>query len=375
MTEGAKTFLQELEEAVSRGSPESCLRALWHATDLLIAGRYSEAEIWTFGEVIGRLAEEIELESRCRLAKRLASSSNAPVGVVSKLALDDSIDVAGPVLRRSERLDAKTLVATARTKSQQHLLAISTRRSIGKDVTDVLVARGDQKVLRSVAANDGACFSEFGFFHLVKRSEGDSILVERIGLRRDIPRHLFQQLIAKASDEVKRRLETERPDMEREIQTVVADVTGILHSKFGPASRNYFDAKRTVEKLHRYGYLNEAKIFEYAQSLKFDETAVALSLLIGLPIDAVERALIDANPEMILVLAKALDLSWSTTMSLLFLGAAGHRITSQKLDDMKSDFARLNVETSRKVLRIYRSRKETLECASKLHRLPQLHSN
>jgi uncharacterized protein (DUF2336 family) len=375
MTDGAKPFLQELEEAVSRGSPESCLRALWHATDLLIAGRYSEIEIWTFGEVIGRLAVEIELESRCRLAKRLASSSNAPIGVVNKLAFDDSIDVAGPVLRRSERLDAKTLVATARTKSQQHLLAISTRRSIGKDVTDVLVARGDQKVLRSVAANDGACFSEFGFFNLVKRSEGDSILVERIGLRRDIPRHLFQQLIAKASDEVKRKLETERPDMGREIQTVVADVTGILHSKFGPASRNYFDAKRTVEKLHRYGYLNEAKISEYAQSLKFDETAVALSLLIGLPIDAVERALIDANPEMILVLAKALDLSWTTTMSLLFLGAAGHRITSQKLDDMKSDFARLNVETSRKVLRIYRSRKENRVCTSKLHRLPQLHSN
>jgi len=249
MTDGKKTFLQELEEAVSRGSPESCLRALWHATDLLIAGRYSEAEIWTFGEVIGRLAEEIELESRCRLAKRLASSSNAPIGVVNKLAFDDSIDVAGPVLRQSERLDAKTLVATAKTKSQQHLLAISTRRSIGRDVTDVLVARGDQKVLRSVAANDGARFSEVGFFHLVKRSEGDSILVEHIGLRRDIPRHLFQQLIARASDEVKRKLETERPDMENEIQTVVADVTGVLHSKFGPASRNYFDAKRAVEKL------------------------------------------------------------------------------------------------------------------------------
>ncbi len=163
--------------------------------------------------------------------------------------------------------------------------------------------------------------------------------------------------------------------MENAIQTVVVDVTGMLHSKFGPASRNYFDAKRAVDKLHRYGFLNEAKIFEYAQSLKLDETTVALSLLCDLPIDAVERALIDPNREMILVLAKALDLSWSTTMSLLFLGAPGHRITSQKLDDMKSDFGRLNVEISRKVLRIYWSRKENLECASKLHRLPELHSN
>jgi hypothetical protein len=52
------SFLQELDDAVSRGSPESRLRALWHATDLLIAGRYSDDEIWVFGEVIGRLAED-----------------------------------------------------------------------------------------------------------------------------------------------------------------------------------------------------------------------------------------------------------------------------------------------------------------------------
>jgi uncharacterized protein (DUF2336 family) len=373
LTGEAKSFLQELEDAVSRGSPESCLRALWHATDVLIAGRYSEEEIWTFGEVIGCLAKEIELASRCRLAKRLACSNNAPIKVIHELALDDSIDVAGPVLRRSERIDVKTLVAAARAKSQEHLLAISTRKSISNDVTDVLVTRGNQKVLRSVAVNDGARFSKYGFLNLVKRSQGDSILAEHIGLRRDIPRHLFQQLIAKASVEVKRKLETERPDMESEIQAVVTDVTGMLHSKFGPASTKYFDARRSVGKLHQYGLLNETKIFEYAQSLKFDETAVALSLLCELSVDAVERALLD-NREMILVLAKALDLSWSTTMSLLFLGAAGHRITWQKLNDMKMDFAQLNVETSRKVLRIYRSRKERLEGATELRRLPQLHS-
>src|ERR1700733_13567910 len=98
MTE-AKSFLTELEDAVSRGSAESCLRALWHATDVLIAGRYSEDQIWTFGEVIGRLAEEIEQASRVHLANKLAPSSNAPIDLIRKLAFDDSIDVAGPVLR------------------------------------------------------------------------------------------------------------------------------------------------------------------------------------------------------------------------------------------------------------------------------------
>jgi len=129
MTE-PKSFLIELEDAVSRGSAETCLQALWHATEVLIAGRYSEDQIWTFGEVIGRLAEEIEHAARVHLANKLAPSSNAPFDVIRKLAFDDSIDVAGPVLRQSERLDGKSLVANARTKSQQHLLAIANRKHV-----------------------------------------------------------------------------------------------------------------------------------------------------------------------------------------------------------------------------------------------------
>jgi len=374
MTE-PKSFLVELEDAVSRGTPESCSRALWHATDILIAGRYSEDQIWTFGEIIERLAEEIEVAARVRLANKLAPSNNAPINVIRKLAFDDSIDVAGPVLRQSERLDPKTLVENARTKGQQHLLAISKRKSIPDDVTDVLVARGNSEVVTSVAANDGARLSGSGFLNLVKRSENDSILAEHVGLRKDIPRHLFQQLISKASDEVKRKLARERPEMGSQVQTAVTAVTGMIHAKFGPASRNYFAAKRSIGKLHEQGGLNEEKLFELAYALKFDETAVALSLLCALPIDVVERAMVDENKEIILILAKALDLSWTTTMSLLFLGAANFRITAGDLDTMKSEFARLNVETSKKVLKVFQSRKEEAAHSSGPRHLPQLHSS
>ncbi|TMJ49556.1 MAG: DUF2336 domain-containing protein [Alphaproteobacteria bacterium] len=371
----SKSFLVELEDAVSRGTPESCSRALWHATDILIAGRYSEDQIWTFGEIIGRLADEIEVAARVRLANKLAPSNNAPVNVITKLAFDDSIEVAGPVLRQSERLDTKLLVENARTKGQQHLLAISKRKSIPDEVTDVLVARGNSEVATSVAANNGASLSGSGFLNLVKRSENDSILAEHVGLRKDIPRHLFQQLISKASDEVKRKLARERPEMGSQVQTAVTAVTGMIHAKFGPASRNYFAAKRTIGKLHEQGGLNEEKLFELAYALKFDETAVALSLLCDLPIDVVERAVVDENKEIILILAKALDLSWTTTMSLLFLGAANFRITAGDLERMKSDFARLNVETSKKVLKVFQSRKEEAAHSSGLRHLPQLHSS
>ena len=236
----ATSILQELDDAIVKGSAESRERALWHATDLLIAGRYSDNEIWIFGEVIGKLAEEIEVVARARLANRLAHSNNAPTNVIRRLAFDDSIAVAGPVLRHSEQLDSKTLIANIRCKSEVHLLAISKRKALAESVTDELVTRGSHEVVNSVATNGGARFSNFGFLHMVKRSENNSILAENLGLRKDIPRHVFHQLISKASEDVKRKLEQERPDLAGLIQTSVTDLAGPCIPNSAPRRRITF---------------------------------------------------------------------------------------------------------------------------------------
>jgi uncharacterized protein (DUF2336 family) len=352
-----KSFLRDLDEAVQRGTDESRARALWHTTDLMIAGRFSEDEIWTFGEVIGRLADEIEVAARAQLARRLAKFDQAPVNIIHKLAFDDEIEVAGPILRESKRLEPYALIANVCTKDQSHMLAITQRETLEESVTDELVTRGNQEVVKSVANNNGARFSDFGFMHMIQRAEGDSILAEQLGLRKDIPRHVFQQLIAKASDDVRKRLERERPSMVDHIQTSVADVAGELQSKLGPVSRSYFVAKRVVTTQHRQGNLNEKSISVYARSHKLDEVTIGLSLLCALPGDVIERAVMDKNREMLLILAKALDFSWETTMSLLFLGAKDHRITAKELKDTETEFGRLNVATSRSVLKFYQSRK------------------
>jgi uncharacterized protein (DUF2336 family) len=352
-----KSFLRDLDEAVSRGTPESREKALWHTTDLMIAGRFSDDEIWTFGEVVTRLADEIEVAARAQLSQRLAGFDRAPANIINKLAFDDAIEVAGPVLRESKQLETYALVANACTKSQAHMLSISQRENIEERVTDELVTRGNQEVVTSVAKNNGARFSDFGFLHMVQRAEGDSILAEQLGLRKDIPRHVFQQLIAKATDDVKQRLLGERPEMAVHIQSSVTDLAGELQSKFGPSSRGHFVAKRVVSTQHRLGNLNETSISNYARSHRLEEVTIGLSLLCALPSDVIERVMLDRNREMLLILCKALDFFWDTTMALLFLGAKDHRITASELSDLESEYARLNIETSKSVLSFYQSRK------------------
>jgi hypothetical protein len=112
-----------------------------------------------------------------------------------------------------------------------------------------------------------------------------------------------------------------------------------------------------VTTQHRQGNLNENSITGYARAHRIEEVTIGLSLLCSLPGDVVERALMDRNRETLLILAKALDFSWATTMALLFLGAKDHRITASDLKDLEHEFGHLNAETSRRVLEFYRSRK------------------
>lgn len=347
--------LQDLNDAITRGSGESRSKALWHATDILVEGAFSEEQIRIFGEVIGRLADEIEESARAELSRRLAQSANAPPKVVRMLAFDDSIDVAGPMLEFSPCLDVKSLIANIRSKGQSHLLAISRRVSVPVEVTDELVTRGDHEVVHSVVANAGAHFSDFGFRQMIKRSETDAVLAEQVGRRKEIPPQMFRQLIAKASGEVRRKLEKERPELAAAIQASVTQAAGDLYSKFGPGRESYLAITQAVKEAHKAGRLNEKSIATYALARKFEETVIGLALLCSLPIDVVEQVLVVNNRDMILVLSKALEFSWETAMGLLFLGAENHRIASSELDDLKTEFKRADVRMSRGILEIYQS--------------------
>ena len=71
--------------------------------------------------------------------------------VVRRLARDEDIMVAGPMLAQSPRLVTADLVEIASAMSAEHLYAISSRAAIDEPVTDILVRRGDFTVKRKLA--------------------------------------------------------------------------------------------------------------------------------------------------------------------------------------------------------------------------------
>jgi uncharacterized protein (DUF2336 family) len=352
------SIIDELEDAIASGSPEKRLKALWQVMDLFMDGasRYSDDQVALFDDVILKLAAEIEVKARAKLARRLAAAASAPVKVIRSLAFDDDASVACPVLSASQRLADADLVANAATKGQDHLFAIAQRKTLSTDVTDVLIERGDRHVVRSVAINAGARFSDAGFGKLVARARGDDTLALRVGARRDIPRHHLLKLVETASASVRAKLETANPLLAEAVHDAVAEVAGHMRSELRNASADHLTARAQVERLHQMGRLGEPDIYDFARERKFEQTVVALSFLCGMPVDVVERALLDDSPDMVLILTRAAQCSWTTAKAILLMQAADRGIAAQDLDRALRSFQRLGSDTAKRVLEFYRVR-------------------
>lgn len=352
------SFLNELEDALSHGSAERRAKTLRRITDLFAFGssHFSADHIAVFDGVFNHLIADIELSARETLADRLAAIPNAPPKVIRALAFDDAINVAGPVLLRSDLLDNVTLVENARTKSQNHLLAISRRKALAETITDVLVERGNREVALSVVRNLGAKLSETGYVRLVKRAEGDDELARSVGSRPEIPRLQFLKLLTTASKAVRLALEAAYPQNAREVQHVVAEVATAIQTKAAAASRDYGAARALVESLRASSRLDESDVESFARAGKFEETAAALAILCALPIDVIERAMVRDSEETILIVAKAIGLSWSTVKAVLRLCAGKRGMSTRALGQHLAVFSKLKRETAQQVIEFQRKR-------------------
>src|SRR5580704_18163401 len=153
------TLIDELESAVVSREIGHRANMLQRVTELFVtnSGQLSSEQNRLFDDVLARLLKEIDVTARVAFGQHLADIATDLPSVVRELALDDSIEVAGPILARFERIGEETLVESAMTKSQNHLLAISQRRGdLLETVTDVLIERGNQRVAVSTAGNPGA---------------------------------------------------------------------------------------------------------------------------------------------------------------------------------------------------------------------------
>ncbi|HEX4407371.1 MAG TPA: DUF2336 domain-containing protein [Xanthobacteraceae bacterium] len=346
------SLIDELEHAVKGGSSETRVSTLRRVTDLYLhdANRLNDEQIKVFDDVLCHLADRIEKAALAELGKRLTPIDTAPIGVIKRLASDEEITVSGPVLTGSKRLSTADLIEVARTKGQAHLLAISKRTSLESTLTDVLVKRGNETVLASLANNVGAKFSDSGFSELVERTEGDDALGEIVSQRKDIPNGLLQELLRRATDAVRAKILSLLPPEKRKfLEEVLSKITQQLNKK---AEHDYSHAERCVDSLISTGKLNaEVMVQAFAKQRRQDELAVALARFTSAPIKTIAGLLNGQRHDALLVPCKAAGLAWPTVKIVLQARLEGQPAAEKIIALAQTDYAKLSASTALRTLR------------------------
>jgi uncharacterized protein (DUF2336 family) len=352
----SENLLDELQSTLAHGTVARRVETLRRVTDLFINGAvdFSNEQIALFDDVFQCLILHIETSAKALLSNRLAPIDTAPPLTIRTLAFDDLIEVAGPVLSRSERLDDEALIETARNKSQAHLMAISTRRVLSGAVTDVLVLRGNDEVIQSTVNNPGAEFTERGFNRLVNRAEGDDNLATCVGLRPSIPRHLYLKLLAKASATVRARLEAANPQQAGEVPGAVREATRRARSASSAIAEQTAIAHALVKSLFEDGRLDEHQLASFAEGGKFDETNASIAALANVPVTIAENMMVETRAEGVMILAKVAGISWSTVKAIINMRDELSDGEPTDVAACKDTYERLRPSTAQQVLRFHR---------------------
>jgi uncharacterized protein (DUF2336 family) len=341
----SENLLDELQATLAHGTVARRVETLRRVTDLFISGAvdYSDDQVGLFDDVFQCLIVHIEVSAKALLSNRLAPIDTAPPLTIRALAFDDLIEVAAPVLSRSERLDDEALIETARNKSQAHLMAISTRRVLSGAVTDVLVLRGNDEVIQSTVNNPGAEFSERSFTRLVDRAAGDDNLATCVGLR----------------PTVRARLEAANPRQAAEVPTAVREATRLARSAPSSVTQQTAIAHALVKSLFEDGRLDEHQVEAFAEARKFDEANAAIAALANVPLSTAENMMVEARAEGVMILAKAAGMSWSTVKAIISMRDQLSGSGPTDLHSSKDTYERLRPSTAQQVLRFHRMQQTT----------------
>lgn len=354
----ALSIIPELEGALNSGSAEKRVDTLRRVTELFLndADRLGEEQVNLFGDVLTRMIEHVESKALAELSASLSTVDKAPAAAVRQLARHDEIDVAGPVLRRSNKLTESDLLEIAGAKGQKHLLEISGRDKLSESLTDVLVRRGDREVSRTLAGNSGARFSQSGYATLVQRAATDDVLSESLGGRADIPPRVLQQLLEQATETVRTKLlAAASPQQRLKVQQALAAVSQEV-KKTVAAPRDLAGAQAIIQEINRNGRLNEATIVEFARQKKLGEVIASLALLCAVPAESIERVTENPKQDGLLVACKAANLSWPTVSIILRnrFGQRSHQLES--LDQAEKAYSMLSPTTAQRTMRFMRVR-------------------
>lgn len=350
--QNVQSCLLEIESLSLESSRDKRHEVLQRITDLffLTNDQQSPDDVSAFGNVMERVAYELEIEARAELSERISDINKAPRHLVCRLASDE-ITVAKPVLERSRVLTDDDLVQIAQTKGQTHLHAIARRDALAPPVTDVIVERGENPVLLEVTGNHGAEFTADRLVSLAEKALDNGELLTALGTRKD----LQPELMVKIKRRVTQRLKAEMASKYSSTDMMVLDSLIEKSTK----ALDLEGVKKSNDELQlraQKDQLTEDEIIRFARTRRLPETVHALSVLTGLDDRMVSYCLLNADIAALGIICKASGFKSTTFLTLLQTRNGREGLPARDVARAMREYEVLGIANANRTLRFLKIR-------------------
>jgi hypothetical protein len=343
----------ELMELALEKSLEKRLELLRRLTDVYLEqpNQNAPAAESLLNDIVKGLLSRVDRPDRIQAAADLSKLPALPGVLARALATDSDFEVAQPIIRDHRGLSDDILVDVAENGSQERLYAIAARSVVTAPVTDVVVRRGDQNVVRTLAANKGAQFSSEAMETLISKAERDGVLQTHIVGRTDLSIEAVGKLLPMISQELAARLGS---------KTIGFD---------GSAMRQHFtdwmrDRNKNVAAVDAYidGIrkgdlkLNDV-VIELIRNKRLLDTATVLAAMIYLDRSYTFNVLTRGNAQSTMLLLKSMQLSWPVVDSFLKLRRAKVGPGDMENPVERHEYEAIDLATAQRIVRFMKVRR------------------
>jgi uncharacterized protein (DUF2336 family) len=355
-------MLDNLLSLAQESTPEKRHQLVEHVTNLFVKGAdsYQVEEITVFNTVLQSMLPTMEPAQKKAIAAQLAPIDSTAPEIAYQLAREE-IDIARPMLTSSEALRTEDILRLAKTMSQGHLLAISKRKHLEANITDVLLERGEKPVKQSVAENEGARISEWGSRLLLKLAESDEKVRDAMMERPDITEADYNRLIGQMPEQQQAMIRKLRDDNEDLIRDLFHKASKVVASTKLERKATRINAKVTLKEI-RAGQRTLGKaITQLALSNNLFDISFLLAEMAGLDRKYVTNVLVRYDSAGIAVLCRAMGVESADYAALCKARAMHNKQPQSTAENWAADYQSLSERDARRLLSYMKIRLQTLE--------------
>jgi hypothetical protein len=189
------------------------------------------------------------------------------------------------------------------------------------------------------------------------RADGDDRLAASIARRADIPPRLFRQLLAQATEVVRKKLLASAPPSRQDaINRILAEISAQV-SPAPVTAEQSAKAQRLMKEFSQDVELLKVKILEFASLERIAEVVAGLSLLSVAPFEQIERLFFALNGFGLMVLCKMLAFDWQVTSAIILASQAA----KEHHEELRSQYGALSVASAQRLFRFWQGRQNVLK--------------